>query len=46
MRAIFMGTPEIAVPSPDALTEVAQVVGVVCQPDPPGGRGIHPHPPP
>jgi methionyl-tRNA formyltransferase len=40
MRAIFMGTPEIAVPALDALVGVAEVVGVVCQPDRPAGRGL------
>ncbi len=37
-RAIFFGTPEIAVPSLDALTELADVVFVTCQPDKPVGR--------
>jgi len=40
MRAVFMGTPEFAVPSLDALCDVAEVVGVVCQPDRPSGRGM------
>lgn len=45
MRAVFMGTPEFAVPSLDALVEVCRarggdVVGVVCQPDRPAGRGL------
>ena len=40
MRAIFFGTPEIAVPSLKALAEIAEIVGVVCQPDRPGGRGM------
>lgn len=40
MRAIFFGTPEIAVPALDALTQIAEVVGVVCQPDRPAGRGM------
>lgn len=39
-RAVFFGTPEFAVPCLDALTEVADVVGVVCQPDKPQGRGL------
>lgn len=46
MRAVFMGTPEFAVPSLEALTEVAEVVGVVCQPDRPAGRGMQLTPPP
>lgn len=45
MKAIFCGTPEIAVPSLEALTEVAQIVGVVCQPDRPAGRGMKLSPP-
>jgi methionyl-tRNA formyltransferase len=40
MRAVFFGTPELAVPALRALTEVAEVVGVVCQPDRPAGRGL------
>lgn len=40
MRALFFGTPEIAVPSLTALVQVADVVGVVCQPDRPAGRGL------
>jgi methionyl-tRNA formyltransferase len=40
IRALFFGTPAIAVPSLDALTTVADVVGVVCQPDRPSGRGL------
>ena len=40
MRAIFFGTPEIAVPSLRALATVADVAAVVCQPDRPAGRGL------
>ncbi len=40
MRAVFFGTPPIAVPSLLALTRVAEVVGVVTQPDRPAGRGL------
>ena len=40
MRAIFFGTPEFAVPSLEALASVATVIGVVCQPDKPVGRGM------
>lgn len=40
LRALFFGTPAIAVPSLDALTSVAEVTGVVCQPDRPSGRGL------
>ena len=46
MRAIFMGTPDFSVPTLDALHAVAEVVGVVCQPDRPAGRGLHLHAPP
>lgn len=40
MRAVFFGTPQIAVPALRALTQVAEVAGVVCQPDRPSGRGL------
>lgn len=46
MRALFFGTPEIAVPSLDALARIAEVAGVVCQPDRPAGRGLEVRPPP
>ncbi|MFO0586678.1 MAG: methionyl-tRNA formyltransferase [Polyangiaceae bacterium] len=46
IRALFFGTPAIAVPSLEALAEVADVVGVVCQPDRPSGRGLVLTPPP
>jgi methionyl-tRNA formyltransferase len=40
MRIVFMGTPEFAVPSLEALLRSDdQVVGVVTQPDRPKGRG-------
>ncbi len=39
-RAVFFGTPQFAVPCLDALVEIADVVGVVCQPDRPQGRGL------
>lgn len=40
MRIVFMGTPEFAVPSLEALlTSDDQVVGIVTQPDRPKGRG-------
>ncbi|MGC4097404.1 MAG: methionyl-tRNA formyltransferase [Nitrospira sp.] len=40
MRIVFMGTPEFAVPSLNALLQSGdQVVGVVSQPDRPKGRG-------
>ncbi len=39
MRAIFMGTPEFAVPSLEATARVCELVAVVAQPDRPRGRG-------
>ena len=40
MRIVFMGTPEFAVPSLEALLSSSEtVVGVVTQPDRPKGRG-------
>jgi methionyl-tRNA formyltransferase len=46
VRAVFMGTPEFSVPVLDALAAITEVVGVVCQPDRPSGRGMHLTPPP
>lgn len=46
VRAIFFGTPAIAVPSLHALSDVAEIVGVVSQPDRPSGRGLETHPTP
>jgi methionyl-tRNA formyltransferase len=46
VRAIFFGTPELAVPSLEALVELADVVRVICQPDRPAGRGMKLRPPP
>ncbi|MSP25736.1 MAG: methionyl-tRNA formyltransferase [Myxococcales bacterium] len=40
-RAVFFGTPEIAVPALAALADSVHVVGVVCQPDRPAGRGLN-----
>ena len=45
MRAVFFGTPAIAVPALRALAEVAEIVAVVCQPDRPAGRGLTLQPP-
>jgi methionyl-tRNA formyltransferase len=39
-RAVFMGTPQFAVPCLEALVEIADVAAVVCQPDKPQGRGL------
>ena len=47
MRIVFMGTPEFAVPSLEALLKSEdQVVGIVTQPDRPKGRGHNLGPPP
>jgi methionyl-tRNA formyltransferase len=40
VRTIFFGTPEIALPALTALAETTELVGVVCQPDRPKGRGL------
>ena len=39
LRILFMGTPEFALPSLEALYNVYDIVGVVCQPDKPSNRG-------
>ncbi|HRI65329.1 MAG TPA: methionyl-tRNA formyltransferase [Polyangium sp.] len=46
MRAIFFGTPAIAVPSLEALVSIAEVPLVICQPDRPAGRGLEMRAPP
>ncbi|MGZ8394249.1 MAG: methionyl-tRNA formyltransferase [Nitrospira sp.] len=47
MRIVFMGTPDFAVPSLEALLKSDdEVVGVVTQPDRPKGRGQEVIPPP
>ncbi|HEX7766033.1 MAG TPA: methionyl-tRNA formyltransferase [Nitrospira sp.] len=47
MRSVFMGTPDFAVPSLEALLKSGdQVVGIVTQPDRPKGRGQALTPPP
>jgi methionyl-tRNA formyltransferase len=40
VRTVFFGTPAMAVPSLTALARTTEVVGVVCQPDRPAGRGL------
>lgn len=40
MRIVFFGTPELAVPSLDAVSRDHEVVLVVAQPDKPAGRGM------
>ncbi|MHB1844333.1 MAG: methionyl-tRNA formyltransferase [Deltaproteobacteria bacterium] len=46
MRAVFMGTPEFAVPSLEATAERCDLAAVVAQPDRPQGRGQRLAPPP
>ncbi len=46
IRIIFMGSPDFAVPSLEALAAGYLVVGVVSQPDRPAGRGRELVPPP
>lgn len=47
MRAVFLGTPEFAVPTLAAMLEAGvEVAGVVTQPDRPSGRGQAPAAPP
>jgi len=45
-RIIFMGTPEFAVPTLEALADTHRVVGVVTQPDREAGRGRNLRPSP
>src|SRR5262245_53101751 len=46
MNVLFMGSPEIAVPSLKAVLDSPHhVVGVVSQPDKPSGRGLEVHAP-
>jgi len=46
LRIVFMGTPEFAVPSLEALGGAGhEIVAVVTQPDRPRGRGLEPSPP-
>jgi len=45
MRILFMGTPDFAVPTLDALAREHEVVLVVAQPDKPAGRGMKMHAP-
>jgi methionyl-tRNA formyltransferase len=46
VRTIFFGTPDIALPALQALAETTDLVGVVCQPDRPKGRGLEVAEPP
>lgn len=45
MRIVFFGTPDMAVPSLEAVSEKHDVAAVVCQPDKPAGRKNKLHPP-
>lgn len=45
LKIVFMGSPEFAVPTLNALAANYQVVGVVTQPDRPAGRGRAVKPP-
>ena len=40
VRAVFMGTPDFAVPSLEAAHELCEIVAVYTQPDRPVGREI------
>lgn len=47
VRVALMATPEFGVPTLRALVDAGyQVVGVICQPDKPAGRGMQVTPPP
>jgi len=47
VKVIFMGTPDFAVPTLDALVEAGhEIIAVVAQPDRPKGRGKKLQPPP
>jgi methionyl-tRNA formyltransferase len=45
LRIVFLGTPEFAVPTLDALAREHDVVLAVAQPDKPSGRGMKMHAP-
>ena len=46
MRTVFFGTPDIAVPSLQAIEALHEVTAVVCQPDRAQGRSSKLVPPP
>ena len=46
MKALFFGTPQVAAPFLDLLARMADVVGVVSQPDKPASRGLSIEPTP
>lgn len=45
MRIVFLGTPDFAVPTLDAVAREHEVVLVIAQPDKPAGRGMKLHAP-
>ena len=45
MRVIFLGTPEFAVPTLNAVAREHEIVRVIAQPDKPSGRGMQMHAP-
>ena len=45
MRIVFLGTPQFAVPTLEALASEHEIALVVAQPDRPAGRGLKMHPP-
>lgn len=46
LRVVFMGTPQFALPSFEAVAETEEIIAVVTQPDRPQGRGMTLTPPP
>ena len=46
MRAVFLGTPDAAIPALGTLHQIAEVAAVITQPDRPRGRSSTPQPPP
>src|SRR5206468_11390269 len=46
LRAVFLGTPDFAIPSLRAVLDEVEVLAVVTQPDRPRGRGRQVAPPP
>jgi methionyl-tRNA formyltransferase len=46
MKLVFMGTPEFAVPSLEAVLAAGDIAAVVTRPDKPQGRGLRVVPPP
>jgi methionyl-tRNA formyltransferase len=45
LKTVFFGTPAVAVPFLERLAGRSKVLGVVCSPDKPAGRGYENHPP-